>query len=114
MLARNDAPMLVNAIEDVEVEMGASHDVSLDGVFEDEGSLDYDISNEDENIADVLYRASTNEIRIYANNTGTTTVVVVATDNIGQTASDSFDVTVVEPPPAEPTNKCSSTFGYLG
>ena len=88
-------------------------DVSLDDVFEDEGSLDYDVSNEDENIADVLYRASNNSIRIYANNTGTTTVVVVATDNIGQTASDEFDVTVVEPPPPEPTNNAPVLSGTL-
>ena len=113
VLARNDPPMLVKAIEDVEVEMGAQHDVSLDGVFEDEGSLDYDVSNEDENIADVLYRASNNSIRIYANNTGTTTVVVVATDNIGQTASDEFDVTVVEPAPEEPTNSAPVLSGTL-
>lgn len=113
VLARNDAPMLVNAIDDVEVEMGSSHDVSLDDVFEDEGSLDYEVKNEDENIADVLYRASDNSIRIYANNTGTTTVVVVATDNIGQTASDEFDVTVVEPPPPEPTNNPPVLSGTL-
>ena len=113
VLARNDAPMLVNAIDDVEVEMGESHDVSLDDVFEDEGSLDYEVKNEDENIADVLYRASDNSIRIYANNTGTTTVVVVATDNIGQTASDEFDVTVVEPPPPEPTNSPPVLSGTL-
>ena len=113
VLARNDPPMLANAIDDVEVEMGTHSDVSLDGVFEDEGSLDYDVSNEDENIADVLYRASNNSIRIYANNTGTTTVVVVATDNIGQTASDEFDVTVVEPPPPEPTNNAPVLSGTL-
>ncbi len=113
VLARNDPPMLVNALEDVEVVMGEQHDVSLDDVFEDEGSLDYDVSNEDENIADVLYRASNNSIRIYANNTGTTTVVVVATDNIGQTASDEFDVTVVEPPPPEPTNSAPVLSGTL-
>lgn len=113
VLARNDPPMLVNAIDDVEVEMGASHDISLEDVFEDEGSLDYEVKNEDENIADVLYRASTNEIRIYANNTGTTTVVVVATDNIGQTASDEFDVTVVEPAPEEPTNSPPVLSGTL-
>ena len=59
VLARNDPPMLVNALDDVEVEMGAQHDVSLDDVFEDEGSLDYDVSNEDENIADVLYVQAT-------------------------------------------------------
>lgn len=113
VLARNDAPMLVNAIDDVEVEMGSSHDVSLDDVFEDEGSLDYEVKNEDENIADVLYRASDNSIRIYANNTGTTTVVVVATDNIGQTASDEFDVTVTEPAPEEPTNNAPILSGTL-
>ena len=110
VLARNDPPMLVNAIDDVEVEDGASHDVSLDGVFEDEGSLDYDVRNEDENIADVFYRASNNSIRIYANNTGTTTVVVTATDNIGQTASDEFDVTVIE---AAPTNSAPVLSGTL-
>ena len=113
VLARNDPPMLANPIDDVEIEMGAQHDVSLDGVFEDEGSLDYEVKNEDENIADVLYRASNNSIRIYANNTGTTTVVVVATDNIGQTASDEFDVTVVEPPPPEPTNSAPVLSGTL-
>ena len=113
VLARNDAPMLVNAIDDVEVEEGASHDISLEDVFEDEGSLDYEVKNEDENIADVVYRASENEIRVYANNTGTTTVVVVATDNIGQTASDEFDVTVVEPAPPEPTNAAPVLSGTL-
>ena len=113
VLARNDAPMLVNAIDDVEVEEGMQHDISLDGVFEDEGSLDYEVKNEDENIADVLYRASDNSIRIYANNTGTTTVVVVATDNIGQTASDEFDVTVTEPAPEEPTNNPPILSGTL-
>ena len=113
VLARNDPPMVATEIEDVEVEMGSSHDVSLDGVFEDEGSLDYDVSNEDENIADVFYRTSENEIRIYGNNTGTTTVVVVATDNIGQTASDSFDITVVGPAPPEPTNSAPVLSGTL-
>ncbi len=113
VLARNDPPMVANAIEDVEVEKGVSHDIPLGDVFEDEGSLDYEVKNEDENIADVFYRASENEIRIYANNTGTTTVVVVATDNIGQTASDTFDVTVVEPPPPEPTNSAPVLSGTL-
>ncbi|MXZ56762.1 MAG: hypothetical protein F4227_07090 [Gammaproteobacteria bacterium] len=113
VLARNDPPMLANAIDDVEVEMGASHDISMEDVFEDEGSLDYEVKNEDENIADVFYRASENEIRIYANNTGTTTVVVVATDNIGQTASDEFDVTVTEPAPEEPTNSAPVLSGTL-
>lgn len=113
VLARNDAPRVANPIEDVEVEVGASHDIPLEDVFEDEGSLDYDVANEDENIADVFYRASENEIRIYANNTGTTTVVVTATDNIGQEVHDTFEVTVVEPPPPEPTNNAPILSGTL-
>jgi len=102
---RNDPPTVANEIDDVELEMGTNTDIDISDTFEDEGDLTITIKNENENIADVIYRSSTGMIRIYANELGTTTVVVTATDNIGQTAHDEFDITVVEPAPVEPTNE---------
>ena len=97
---RNDAPTVANAIDDVTMMVDERHDVELDDVFDDEGSLDIDVSNEDEMVADVVHRRSQNEIRIYANAVGTTTVTVTATDNIGQSVHDQFDVTVEAAPEA--------------
>ena len=98
--ARNDAPTVANAIDDVTLEEGDRHDIDLEDVFDDEGSLDIEVTNEDESVADVVHRRSANEIRIYANMAGTTTVTVTATDNVGQTATDEFDVTVEAVPEA--------------
>ena len=97
---RNDAPTVANAIDDVTMMVDERHDVELEDVFDDEGSLDIDVANEDETVADVVHRRSQNEIRIYANAVGTTTVTVTATDNIGQSVSDQFDVTVEAAPEA--------------
>ena len=102
---RNDPPTVANAIDDVELEMGTNTDIDISDTFDDEGDVSISIKNENENIADVIYRSSTEVIRIYANEVGSTTVVVTATDNIGQTAHDEFDITVVEPAPVEPTNE---------
>lgn len=102
---RNDPPTVANAIDDVELEMGTNTDIDISDTFEDEGDVTITIKNENENIADVIYRSSTEVIRVYANELGTTTVVVTATDNIGQTAHDEFDITVVEPAPVEPANE---------
>ena len=102
---RNDPPTVANAIDDVELEMGTNTDVDISDTFDDEGDVSISIKNENENIADVIYQSSTDVIRIYANEVGSTTVVVTATDNIGQTAHDEFDITVVEPAPVEPTNE---------
>ena len=102
---RNDPPTVANIIADVELENGANTDVDIEGTFEDEGDVDITIANENETIADVIYRSSTETIRIYANAIGTTTVVVTATDNIGQKVHTEFDITVVESAPVEPTNE---------
>ena len=98
--ARNDAPTVANAIDDITLEEGDREDIDLEGVFEDEGSLDIEVENEDEGVADVVHRRSANEIRVYANMAGTTTVTVTATDNVGQTATDEFEVTVEAVPEA--------------
>ncbi len=98
--ARNDAPTVANAIDDVTLEEGDRHDIDLEDVFEDEAALDIEVENEDESVADVVHRRSANEIRVYANMAGTTTVTVTATDNVGQTATDEFEVTVEAVPEA--------------
>lgn len=97
---RNDAPTVANAIDDVTMMVDEREDISLADVFDDEGSLDIDVSNEDEMVADVVHRRSENMIRVYANAVGTTTVTVTATDNIGQSVHDQFDITVEAAPEA--------------
>ena len=96
--ARNDPPMVANAIDDVELAVGEKEDIDLDDVFDDEGALDIDVTNEDETVADVVHRKSKNEIRVYANEIGETTVSVTATDNVDQSVTDQFTVTVVAAP----------------
>lgn len=92
---RNDPPMVSNAIDDVTVGVDLRHDIDLDEVFSDEGDLDFEVSIEDDNVADVVYRSSTNVLRIYGYVTGDTLVTVTATDDIGQTATEEFTVSVV-------------------
>ncbi|MYC24514.1 MAG: cadherin repeat domain-containing protein [Gammaproteobacteria bacterium] len=98
--ARNDPPKLVNEIDDQTVEVDDRIDVELDDVFEDEGELSYEIDNEDDDVADVIYRSSSNALRIWGNKVGTTEVTVTVFDNLDQSVSDTFTVTVTDPPPA--------------
>ncbi|MXZ56786.1 MAG: hypothetical protein F4Z14_11560 [Gammaproteobacteria bacterium] len=97
--ARNDPPKLVNEIDDQTVEVDDRIDVELDDVFEDEGELTYEIDNEDDDVADVIYRSSSNTLRIWGNQVGTTEVKVTVFDNLDQSVSDTFTVTVTDPPP---------------
>ncbi|MYK43041.1 MAG: hypothetical protein F4039_02995 [Gammaproteobacteria bacterium] len=108
--ARNDPPKLVNEIEDVTLEVDDKTDIELDDVFEDEGTLTFEIDNEDEDVADVIYRENQNVLRIFANALGTTDVKVTAIDNVDQTASDEFVVTVTE---AAATNQAPNTVTTL-
>lgn len=97
--ARNDPPKLLAEIEDQTVEVDERIDVELDDIFDDEGELTIEIDNEDDDIADVIYRSSSNVLRIWGNKVGTTDVTVTAFDNIDQSVSDTFTVTVTDPPP---------------
>lgn len=96
--ARNDPPTLVNEIDDVTVEVDDRIDVELDDIFEDEGQLTYEIDNEDDDVADVIYRSSSNTLRIWGNQVGTTDIKVTVYDNLDQSVSDTFTVTVTDPP----------------
>ena len=97
--ARNDPPKLLAEIDDVTVEVDERVDVELDDIFEDEGTLTIEIDNEDDDVADVIYRSSSNALRIWGNQVGTTEVTVTAFDSIDQSVSDTFEVTVTDPPP---------------
>ena len=94
--ARNDPPKLVSEIDDVSVEVDERIDVELDDVFEDEGELTYEIDNEDEDVADVIYRSNSNTLRIWGNQVGTTDVTITVYDNLDQSVSDMFTVTVTD------------------
>ncbi len=93
---RNDPPKLASPIADLSVEIDGRVDIDLDEVFEDEGRLSFEVDIEDDNVADVVYRSISNILRVYGYKTGDTLVSVTATDDIGQTATDEFTVTVVE------------------
>lgn len=97
--ARNDPPKLLAEIDDVTVEVDERIDVELDDIFDDEGELTIEIDNEDDDVADVIYRSSSNTLRIWGNQVGTTDVTVTAFDNLDQSVSDTFTVTVTDPPP---------------
>ena len=94
---QDDPPKLIIPFSDVTVEQEKHANITLDGVFEDDGTLDYEVSVGDDSIAYAVYRSSTNSIRIYGSAIGTTEVTVTATDDVGQTISDTFTVTVIEP-----------------
>ena len=96
VLIPNNPPVVVKTIDDQTIEVGEHVEISLDGVFKDEGDLTYEAESANDSIADVVYRSGTNEIRVFGLDVGTTTITVTATDDVGQTARTSFDM-VVEP-----------------
>ncbi len=93
---RNDFPVVANAIADLEIIELRSMDIMLADVFTDDyDTIDIEVVNEDEGVADVVHRMRENLIRVYANAPGMTNVTVTATDDIGQSVVDSFVITVV-------------------
>lgn len=100
---RNDAPTVAKGIDDMEVEVGGSITIALDGVFKDSDELMIEVMNEDEDVADVIYRGSKHEIRAYGVAVGSTAVTVTATDTVDQMVDDDFIVTVIEATNAAPT-----------
>ena len=90
-------PVLVIPLSDLTLEKDREADITMDGVFEDDGELTYTISFDDDDIAHGVYREATNTIRIYGDEIGETQATVTATDDVGQRASDTFMVTVLIP-----------------
>ena len=111
---RNDPPMLAMPIGDMELIELRSLNIDLGPVFTDDyDMIDIVVVNEDETIADVVHRMTTNMIRVYGNEPGETTVVVTATDDIGQSVADTFVVTVVENHPPVVANKVEKTYLFV-
>ena len=111
---RNDPPTLAMPIGDMELIELRSLNIDLAPVFADDyDMIDIVVVNEDESIADVVHRMSANMIRVYGNEPGETTVVVTATDDIGQSVADTFVVTVVENHPPVVANKVEKTYLFV-
>ena len=97
------APVVAQPLGDViGLELGATHDVSMSGVFSDADGDTVTVteaSSSDTSIAavSVAIDGSTTAITavtVFANSEGTATITVTAKDSDGNTVSDAFDVTV--------------------
>ncbi len=111
VFARNDAPTVTMQIPNSEIYVTRSpNDVALSGVFSDEdvSSLSYTIGlskcTDDasaaaacDSVLDAIMRR--NSVRYWGISWGMVTVTVTATDDIGQSTSTSFEVSVVNAPP---------------
>ena len=95
---QNDSPEVNEAPADLQVvEVHNSLVIPLENVFSDpdEDVLELKVVNEDETIADVVYRETVNELRVYGNLSGTTMVSITATDNMLYNAMPSVEFTVL-------------------
>ena len=100
VLERNDPPYARKTIPDVEISLDtARHDVSLFRVFNDENydDLKYSVAASSDEFADVLLRTNPYKVRILPIEAGSFSITVTAEDDIQQTASVSFNVTIVKP-----------------
>ncbi len=100
VLERNQPPVVVVELEDIEISL-ESHvrwDVDIDGVFDDENvdELTYSVEADTDEYADVIFRQKDMVIRLYPLDIGNFEVTVTAEDDIGQTESTSFEVAVLK------------------
>ena len=96
------APVVASALSDVSgLEVGATQDVSLSGVFSDadNDSLTVTAASDDEAIATVSVATDGSSLTVGGVAEGTATVTVTAQDTDGNRVSDAFDVEVSAPPP---------------
>ena len=93
------APTVAWAIADVsELEVDATHEVSLSGVFNDADgdSLTVTANSSNDAIATVAVAADYSGLTLTGKSAGTATITVTAQDSDGNTVSDAFDVTVIK------------------
>ena len=91
------APVVASAIDDVsELEAGATHDVSLSGVFSDADgdALTITAASSDEAVATVAVAADQSSLTVTGVSGGTAAITVTAEDADGNTVIDDFDVSV--------------------
>ncbi|MCY4473847.1 MAG: Ig-like domain-containing protein, partial [Chloroflexi bacterium] len=99
------APVVASSIADVSaLEVDATHEVSLSGVFSDADgdSLAITAASSDEGKATVSVSADQSTLTVSGVSEGTATITVTAQDADGNTATDTFDVTVNTPVQPEP------------
>ncbi len=100
------APTVASTIADVsELEVDATHEVSMSGVFSDADgdAVTITAAASDEAIATVLVAADYSKLTVTGVAEGTATVTVAARDSDGNQVSDSFTVTVTAPANNAPT-----------
>ncbi len=93
------APTVASAIADVsELEVDATHKVSLSGVFNDADgdSLTVTANSSNDAVATVAVAADYSGLTLTGKGGGTATITVTAQDSDGNTVSDAFDVTVIK------------------
>ena len=91
------APVVASALADVrDLEAGATHNVSLSGVFSDADgdSLTITAASSDESVATVAVAADQSSLTVTGVSGGTAAITVTAEDADGNTVSDEFDVSV--------------------
>ena len=96
------APVVASAIGDVsELEIGATHEVSMSGVFSDADGdgLTFSATSSDSTVVQVSNTidpstGSATAITVIGVDAGTATITVAAQDSDGNSVSDAFDVTV--------------------
>ncbi len=92
-------PVVANAIADVsELEVDATHEVSLSRVFSDADgdSLTITAGSSKDAVATVSVAADYSSVTVGGKGEGTATIMVTAQDADGNRVSDAFDVTVVK------------------
>ena len=99
------APVVASALADLSLEVGATPEVSLSGVFSDADgdTLTVTTDSTDENVANAFALLDT--LYVTAFSAGTATVTVTAQDTDGNTVSDQFAVTVAAPQQDPPPNR---------
>ncbi|MCV9386523.1 YHYH protein [Reichenbachiella ulvae] len=96
----NNAPMVKTALEDLELEVGfQTHTLSLSEVFEDvDGDeLTLAVSSSNEQVATASLDGT--DLNLFEQGEGSTTIEIIAKDPKGESASDSFVLTLVDSSP---------------
>ena len=98
------APVVASAIADVSLEVDATQDISLSGVFSDADTdtLTVSAASSADAIATVTVAADQSKLTVAGVSEGTATITVTAQDTDGNTVSDTFDVSVTAPQQQDP------------
>ena len=99
VLEKNDPPVLTFSLPDIEISVDkVRHDIDIKGLFDDEAPEDMvlDLETSTEEFADVVLRKNDTQVRIYPLKIGTFSITITATDDVDQSTSESFWVTVID------------------